>query len=82
MATLLIRNIDEEVKTELRLLAARHGHSMEEEARSILRLATSQERVQRPGIGTRIHERFKKIGGVDLELPPRHAKPRFPDLRS
>ena len=39
MATLTIRNLDETIKQRLREQAARHGHSMEEEARSILRKA-------------------------------------------
>lgn len=39
MASLTIRNLDESLKTDLRLRAARHGCSMEEEARQILRQA-------------------------------------------
>ena len=39
MATLTIRNIDERAKTQLRIHAARHGRSMEEEARTIRRTA-------------------------------------------
>jgi antitoxin FitA len=39
MATLTIRNIDEDLKTSLRVQAARHGQSMEEEVRCILRQA-------------------------------------------
>lgn len=41
MATLTIRNLDDELKSRLRIRAARHDHSMEEEARSILRTALS-----------------------------------------
>jgi len=41
MATMTIRNLDDELK--LRLRAARHGQSMEEEARSILRNALKTE---------------------------------------
>lgn len=37
MASLTIRNLDDATKAQLRLQAARHGHSMEEEARRILR---------------------------------------------
>ena len=33
MASLLIRNLPDEVKTRLRVRAAQHGHSMEEEGR-------------------------------------------------
>lgn len=37
MVTLTIRNLDESTKAQLRIQAARHGRSMEEEARTILR---------------------------------------------
>lgn len=39
MAALTIRNLDERVKRLLRVQAAEHGVSMEEEARAILRSA-------------------------------------------
>ena len=48
MATLTIRNIDDETKRLLRQRAARHEHSMEEEARQILRRPW---RGIRPGAG-------------------------------
>ena len=74
MAILTIRNLDDSIKAKLRLVAAVHGHSMEEEARQILRralLAKGQEK----GLGSRLHERFAEAGGVDLLLPP-HSLPR------
>ena len=40
MATITIRNLDDEVKRKLRLRAARHDRSMEAEARAILSKAT------------------------------------------
>lgn len=39
MATMTIRNLDDDVKARLRVRAAQHGRSMEEEARSILSAA-------------------------------------------
>lgn len=36
MAVMTIRNLDDEVHTKLRVLAAQHGRSMEAEARAIL----------------------------------------------
>ena len=75
MATLTIRNVDAAVKERLRVRAARHGRSMEAEVRAILR-----ERFAAPapelGLGTRIHERFAALGGIDLELPQRSEQPR------
>ncbi len=41
MATLTIRNIDDETKRLLRQRAVHHEHSMEEEARQILRSAVA-----------------------------------------
>ncbi|MBB3192323.1 FitA-like ribbon-helix-helix domain-containing protein [Halomonas cerina] len=74
MASITIRNLDDDLKAELRLAAARHGHSMEEEVRTILRraLAPRPER----GLGSRIRQRFAEEGGVDLELPSREERPR------
>ena len=43
MASIVIRNLDDEVKTQLRVRAAQKGHSMEEEARRILREAISRK---------------------------------------
>ncbi|WP_022948897.1 FitA-like ribbon-helix-helix domain-containing protein [Methylohalobius crimeensis] len=76
MASLTIRNIDESLKANLRLLAARHGHSMEEEVRQILRRAIQSERASQ-GIGSRIAKRFASVGGVDLPEPER-SPPRLP----
>lgn len=71
MATLTIRNLDERTKAQLRIQAARHGRSMEEEARTILRSAIEarQPVAGGKGLGSRIHEHFAQLGGVELELP-------------
>jgi plasmid stability protein len=79
MATLTIRNLDEDLKIRLRVEAAAHGHSMEEEARHILRRALCVRRSE-TGLGSRIRRRFEVHGGVDLELPPRKEAPRTVDL--
>ena len=71
MASLTIRDLDPEMKDRLRTRAARHGRSMEEEVRVILR-STLAERASVPGrLGTTIHRRFEALKGVDLELPAR-----------
>jgi plasmid stability protein len=69
LATLTIRNLDEETKAKLRQLAAKHGHSMEEEVRRILNRTVNQE--ENDGLGTEITQLFAKIGGVDLQIPLR-----------
>src|SRR5271166_1374438 len=71
MATLTIRNVDAGVKARLRVRAARHGRSMEAEARSILSEAVAGDRDQpEPNLAEAIRRRFAPLGGVDLELPP------------
>lgn len=75
MATLTIRNFDETLKTQLRIEAAQHGHSMEEEVRIILRRAlTHPER--RDGLGSRIHQRFAALADPGLDIPSRTEQPR------
>jgi plasmid stability protein len=72
MATLMIRNVDAVVKERLRLRAARHGRSMEAEARTILSEAVANDRDQpEPNLAEAIRRRFAPLGGVNLELPPR-----------
>lgn len=70
MATLLIRDLDDQVKARLRLRAAEHGRSMEAEARAILASALDQE-LPAHGLGSYIHAQFADIGGIELEVPPR-----------
>ena len=71
MGSITVRNLDDAVKKGLRMRAAENGHSMEEEVRIILREAVQQDRVPEKGLGTALHELFKPLGGVELELPPR-----------
>ncbi len=75
MAALTIRGLDEETHARLRVEAARHGRSMEAEVRAILRERFATPAPER-GLGTRIHERFAALGGIDLELPQRSEQPR------
>ncbi len=69
MASITVRKIEDELKQRLRMRAAEHGRSMEEEARSILRSALGGEAVPEKDLGTAIHELFKPFGGVELEIP-------------
>ena len=80
MASITIRNLEDDIKTRLRKRAAERGRSMEEEARLILAAAVEREAAPAKGLGTAIHELFKPFGGVELELPPREPMrepPRF-----
>lgn len=76
MAVLTIRNVDEAIKTALRVQAAREGVSMEEEARRILRDALSRQEEQMP-LGQRLLRRFSGTASTDFALPARHT-PRNP----
>ena len=78
MASITVRKIEDELKQRLRMRAAEHGHSMEEEARSILRSALGWEAVPEKDLGTAIHELFKPFGGVELEIPPREPMRELP----
>jgi plasmid stability protein len=79
MAALTIRNIEEPLKARLRVRAAHHGRSMEEEMRHILRAALTDEPVQ-TDLAETIRRRFAPSGGIDLPLPDRELTrepPRF-----
>lgn len=78
--TMTIRNIDEQLKKRLRVQAAMHGRSMEDEARDILRsaLSTAPERGQ--SLVEAIRSRISPLEGVDLKLPPREAIRTPPDF--
>jgi plasmid stability protein len=66
MATLTIRNVDAGVKERLRVRAARHGRSMEAEARSILSEAVAGDRNEpEPNLAEAIRRRFAPLGGAD-----------------
>ena len=60
--------------------AARHGRSMEEEARAIIRAALNESRSQPRNLAEAIRRRFAPLGGVDLEIPPRKPAREPPDF--
>ena len=70
MASITIRNLDDDVKTRLRVRAAGNGRSMEEEVRLILRDAVGRKSTS-GNLAEAIRARIAPLGGVDLELPPR-----------
>lgn len=68
MAQFVVRNIEAEVKSRLQRRAKRHGRSMEEEVRDILRNAAKEESSPVRGLGTEIASLFAKIG-LDADIP-------------
>jgi plasmid stability protein len=81
VASITIRNLDEDTKTRLRIRAAHRRRSMEEEARHILRAALAGDESAPPNLAETIGRRFRPLGGVDLRVPPREPmrEPPRPD---
>ena len=74
MASITIRNLDDDLKKRLRIRAAEHGRSMEEEARDIIRDALAKSPEQgKTGLDLfdEIRALFEPLGGMELEIPPR-----------
>ncbi len=67
MAQILVRNLDESVKAQLRRRAQRHHRSMEEEARDILGNALRKEDAPAGLLGDRMTARFAEIG-LDCDI--------------
>lgn len=80
MASITIRNLDDNVKSRLRVRAAHHGRSMEEEARQILKDALAEKSPERLNLAQMIRRYIDPVGGVDLEIPPRQPVRPPPDL--
>ena len=79
MASITIRNLDDEVKARLRLRAASNGRSMEEEVRLILRDAVGRKPGSRNLVSI-IRSHFGPSNGVNLELPPREPARELPSF--
>jgi plasmid stability protein len=71
MASITIRNLDEETKARLRIRAAHRQRSMEDEARNILRTALAGDTTPPGDLSEAIRRRFQSLGGVDVRLPAR-----------
>jgi antitoxin FitA len=81
MSQLVVRNLEQSVKAKLQRRAKRHGRSMEEEVREILRNATKDEVEKRKGLGTEIAELFRGIGlKPGEEIPELDIKLQIPDF--
>ena len=85
MASLTVRDLDDEVKRKLRLRAADHGRSMEAEVRSILAEAVADPEVEgERGLGSEIRAMFAEIGYAEdlVQALPRRVveAPRYVDF--
>jgi plasmid stability protein len=68
MAQFVVRDLEESVKARLQRRAARHGRSMEDEVRHILRDAVKEQNPAIGKLGSRIAARFVEVG-LTGELP-------------
>jgi len=78
MAALTIRQLDQKTKTRLRVRAAHHGRSMEEEAREILRSALTTSSRTNGNLAEAIRRRFASFGGIEISLLQRDAVRKAP----
>lgn len=77
MATLTIRQLNEQTHARLRSRAAKHGRSVEAEVRAILDAAAN---LPEENILLALHNTFAEAGNVDLQIPERNDAPRPVDL--
>ena len=74
MAQFIVRHLEDDVKARLKRRAERHGCSMEEEVRHILRDVVKEENKRVARLGSRIAARFKKMG-LTTDLPELRGQP-------
>ena len=80
MASITVRNLDDDLKRRLRIRATENGRSMEQEARDILRSALEQEPSANGDLAGAIRPRYAPLGGVELDFPPREPLREPPQL--
>lgn len=79
MAQFVVRNLEEDVKQRLQTRAKRHGCSLEELVRDILRAAAKDERPS-GGLGTEIASLFNDVGFEDGEIQELRGFPVKPAI--
>jgi len=77
MAQLVVRNLDDDVKSRLQRRARRHGRSTEEEVRDILRNAVRDEARAPRSLGSRLAARFARCG-LTQQIPELRDQPARP----
>jgi plasmid stability protein len=78
MASITIRRLEDATKERLRIRASRHGRSMEEEARAILKVALTGKDATGRNLAESIRRRLAPLGGVELANLPRERMRRPP----
>ncbi len=72
MTSLTIHNVDAATRQRLRIRAARHGVSMEEEAQRILKEALRPAEAP-SGLGKRLRDRFAGLATEEFVVPERQT---------
>jgi plasmid stability protein len=80
VATITVRQLDDDVRDALRKRAADHGHSMEAEVRAILEAAVAPAERPQYGLASRIRARFDGLNLAELPDPDRSELPRAADF--
>ena len=80
MASITIHSLDDDLHTRLRVRAAEHRRSVQEEVRIILRSTVNGEWAAPRDLAKFTRECFAHLGGVELELPPRGPLQEPPDF--
>ena len=73
MAQFVVRQLEDDVKTLLKRRALRHGRSLEDEVRHILRNAVTADPPDLRRLGSSIAKRFRSVGLSD-DLPELHGQ--------
>jgi len=80
MSSITVRNLDESVKNSLRLRAAGHGWSMEQEVRQILQETVAPQQAGQVSFAERINRRFASLNVESLPIPSRQIARTPPAL--
>lgn len=83
MATVTVRNVEDETKRQLKINAARNGVSLEQEIRTILRREARRtaQPVEFDNLYDAIRDLVEPYGGFDLEIPARGFAERDPPFK-
>ena len=80
MASITVRNLDESVKKSLRMRAALHGCSMEQEVRQILQQIVAPEQAGKISFAERVNRRFAGLKADSIAVPPRKVSRLPPEF--
>ena len=80
MSSITIRNLDESIKSSLRVRAARHGWSMEQEVRQILQQILAPEHAGQVSFAERVNRRFTGLEVESLPIAPRQIARTPPEF--